>query len=163
MPTPATQRDPSHLPGNYRTRIFVGGSYAQARRPLLDELGESVRQRGFEPVIADDYTVMIPSRDIHDVTLSLLHSCRLGIFELSELSGAMMEIERTVDYGTRCLLLFADPTGRGWRVSRMLSSFVHEHSDRMKLVRYNLAATAVREASRWLDAMKRMAYDAHNL
>ena len=154
--------DPSRLPGNYRTRVFIGGSYADAKRPLLSDLAAAVHKRGFHSIVADEYQLVIPQHDIHDATLSLLHSCRLAIFELSEMSGALMEIERTVDYGTWCLLLYADPGSRGWRVSRMLSSFVDEHRDRLKLVRYSLSASAIGHANRWLDAMKRMAYAAHN-
>ena len=163
MPTAPSRLDPSHLPGNYRTRVFIGGSYSAVRRSLLTELSAAVRERQFEPIVADEYQLLIPPRDIHDVTLTLLHSCRLGIFELSEMSGALMEVERTIDYGTRCLLLYADPFNRGWQVSRMLSSFVAEHSDRLKLVRYNFPGSALAEARQWLYAMKRMAYDAHHL
>lgn len=147
--------DPSALPGTHRSRVFVGGSYREESRPLLEQLGDAVVAGRFDPIIADRYQLLIPDRDIHDVTLSLLHSCRLAIFEASQMSGALMEIERAVDYGTRCLILYADPAGRGWQVSRMLNSLVLEHEERMALVSYARGGDALAEAERWLRAMRR--------
>jgi len=90
--------------------------------------------------------------------MNLLHSCRLAIFELSELSGALMEIERTVDYGMKCLILYSDPANQGWRVSRMLNSFVEEHAEQMQLRAYNHLPSAIRKLKQWLAAMRRLTY-----
>src|SRR5258705_12108100 len=117
MPRRLARIDPSNLPGSYRSRVFLGGKYSD-KRSVLDTFADAVLSAGFHPIIADEYQLQIPQHDIHDVTMNLLHSCRLAVFELSELSGALMEIERTVDYGTWCLILHFDPANQGWRVSR---------------------------------------------
>ena len=158
MPRPLFKLDPSNLPGTHRSRVFVGGSYAGEARPLLDDLAIAVVRHGFNPIIADRYQLVLPEQDIHDVTLSLLHSCRLAIFEASTISGALMEIERAVDYGVRCLVLYKPAVTGGWKVSRMLSSFVEEHSDRIILREYAFARDCLREADHWLKAMGRMHY-----
>ena len=157
MPARPVRLDPSHLPGSHRSRVFLGGRYSD-KRPILDNFAQAVSSAGFHPIIADDYQLQIPEHDIHDVTMNLLHSCRLAIFELSELSGALMEIERTVDYGTKCLILYSDPANQGWRVSRMLNSFVEEHAEQMQLRAYNHLPSAIRKLKQWLAAMRRLTY-----
>src|SRR4051794_17689604 len=90
--------DPSLLPGTHHSRVFVGGSYVRTETSVLDYFGEVIRRSGFEPIVAD--TFQMPSIALHDITLYLLHSCRLAVFEASNPSGALMELERTADYGT---------------------------------------------------------------
>ncbi|HEY8749715.1 MAG TPA: hypothetical protein VIM11_17160 [Tepidisphaeraceae bacterium] len=107
------------------------------------------------PVVAAEFKVADPDRDIHHDALYLLHACRLAIFELSEFSGALMEIERAADYGTLCLILYDDPTGTGWRLSRMLSSFVQEHPERFTLNGYDGIDSAKLAARNWLAEMRR--------
>src|SRR5947208_7052907 len=97
MPPPPL--DPSLLPGTYRTRVFVGGGFLPKSRRVLSVIESAVRSTRFEPILADNFTLLHPELDVHDVTLFLLHSCRLAVFELSTLSGALMEIERCGDYG----------------------------------------------------------------
>jgi hypothetical protein len=163
--------DPSQLPGTYRTRVFVGGSYrvapvplaetthgrsqTMAPRGLLDLLRDVVKESALHPVVAAEFQVEDMDRDIHHDALYLLHACRLAVFELSEFSGALMEIERAADYGTLCLVLYDDPRGDGWRLSRMLSSFVQEHPDRFWLHGYDGVDTAKNAARNWLREMKR--------
>ena len=118
-----------------------------------------MRSAGFVPLIADEYQLLFDDYDVHDVTLSLLHACRLAVFELSTLSGALMEIERVSDYGIQCLVLFSDRGGAGYLPSRMLDSFVKERRHQIRLVSYVRAKGAVSEARRWLLAMKRRTYD----
>lgn len=157
-----SQLDPSRLPGHHRDRVFIGGSYADKSRSMLKRLAQVVHNRNFHPIIADDYQLQIPGRDVHDTTLCLLHSCRLAIFELSRLSGALIEIERTVDYGTQCLILFADPEIRGiegWRVSRMLSSFVEEREAQLSWIAYRRPRDMVNHADQWLRNIGKISYD----
>jgi hypothetical protein len=152
------KKDPSILPGTHRTRVFVAGSYAGRTRPLLGDIAAAVGAAGFVPLVADEYQLLVDDYDIHDVTLSLLHACRLAVFELSRLSGALMEIERIADYGTQCLVLFSDRSGAGYLPSRMLDSFVKERRHQIRLVPYVRTTGAVAEARRWLLAMRRRSY-----
>jgi hypothetical protein len=175
---PKTGFDPSTLPGTYRTRVFVGGSYRakplpspsgaavatrRARRKptpreLLDQLREVVVAERFHPILAAEFKVEHPEKEIHHDALYLLHACRLAIFDLSEFSGALMEIERAADYATHCLILHEDPIGAGWRVSWMLSSFVEEHQDRFELYGYINTDDAQNRARNWLREMRRRGY-----
>jgi hypothetical protein len=134
IPTTPRLKDPSSLPGSFASRVFVGGSYKAAAtaaagmtpRALLDKVKNAVVSEGLHPIVADEYEVANRDRDIHHDAIWLLSACRLAIFELTEFSGALMEIERTVDFGTRCIVLHHDPTQTGIRLSWMLSSFVFE-------------------------------------
>ncbi len=101
----ASMQNPSQLPGSHRDRVFVGGSYVANNRALLSALEKEVQAANFLPIVADQFNLASPDRDIHDVTLWLLHACRLAIFEVSTLSVALMELERVGDYGIRKALL----------------------------------------------------------
>src|SRR5438270_14030407 len=125
--------DPSTLPGTHPTRVFIGGSYVETEYSVLQFFRDTVARSGFEPVVADEYRM--PSVALHDITMYLLHSCRLAIFEASNPSGALMELERTADYGTFCLVLYREQEGY-WSQSAMLNSFVRQHQGRIKLCSY---------------------------
>src|SRR4051794_34609789 len=147
----AGQLDPSTLPGTHHTRGFIGGSYVETETPVLQYFGEVVKARGFEPIVADQYA-MSPIA-LHDITMYLLHSCRLAIFEASNPSGALMELERTADYGTHCLVLFREQEGY-WSQSAMLNSFVRQHQGRIKLCSYVRPKATKPIIGRWLASMK---------
>ena len=100
------------LRANIRSRVFIGGSYHTAPRALLSSLAAAVRDMTMIPVVADEYDLPVPEVDVHDTTLYLLHACRLAIFEVSGMSGALMEIERVADFGVHALVLYNDPKGR---------------------------------------------------
>jgi hypothetical protein len=154
--------NPSTLPGRFESRVFVGGSYKAvaaatlAPRQMLDEIRKVIVDAKLNPIIAEEYQVNDRDRNIHHDAIYLLHACRLAIFELSEFSGALMEIERTADFGTQCIVLHQDPTGTGWRLSRMLSSFQQEHHGRIRLFGYNDVADAAVAARNWLQEMLRL-------
>jgi hypothetical protein len=156
----------SQLPGTHRDRVFVGGSYARDNEKLLHGLATAVRDRRFVPIIANDFDLLHPDRDIHDVTLWLLHACRLAIFEVSTLSGALMELERLSDYGLRkALLLYQHPGGlpwpripAAWRTTQMLKSLAIEHQDRLVVRPYTRPVDAFGEAGNFLRAVRRSAY-----
>ena len=147
------QLDPSRLPGRHRSRVFIGGSYRSDMRSILGRLEQAVRDAGFQPIIADKYWLENPD-DIHSVTMSLLHSCRLAIFEMSTASGALMEIERLPDYGTHALVLYQDPDNKAWMISRMLETFVKEHQHSIEAFPYDGVAAAVSRVAAWLDVKK---------
>ena len=156
--------DPSQLPGTFRSRVFVGGSYKSVAAPgiglpprhLLEKLCEVVRIAALHPIVADEYEVLEPDRDIHHDAVYLLHSCRCALFELSEFSGALMEIERSADFGTQCLVLHHDPSKSGLQLSRMVSSFVLEHHARIRLYGYDGPDEAANAARNWLEEMVRL-------
>ena len=147
----AGQLDPSMLPGTHHTRVFIGGSYVETETPVLQYFGEVVKARGFEPIVADQYA-MSPIA-LHDITMYLLHSCRLAIFEASNPSGALMELERTADYGTHCLVLFREQEGY-WSQSAMLTSLVTQHAARIELCSYVRPKSMKPIITRWLSKMK---------
>src|SRR6266700_1768049 len=153
--------DPSSLPGTFESRVFIGGSYKAAAaglapRQMLEELKKVVVREGLKPVIADEYEVIDHETNIHHDAMFLLHACHLAIFELSEFSGAMMEIERSADYRTRCIVLHRDPDGKGWQLSWMLSSFAQQHHDRIRLYGYIDLVDAKNAARNWLKEMLRL-------
>ncbi len=158
--------DPSQLPGTHRTRVFVGGSYELSRRSLLDRLSESVRQSQFDPIVADAFKLINPELDVHDVTLNLLHSCRVAIFELSALSGALMEVERCADYNiAHVLVLYQDPYGRSWpenpsvwKTTAMLKSLVLEDRNRFRVRPYFRPQDASSLVRRYLSGLRRSDY-----
>ena len=147
------RRSLSKLPSVYDKRVFIGGSYQQDRRKLLSLLATAVKKAHFVPVIADEYKM---SDDlIHDRTLYLLHGCRYAIFEASDASGALIEIERTRDYGTRTMILFHGASSAGWIASRMLSSFVMREDPMVKARNYMQHGSAAKRVEQWLTAMGR--------
>jgi hypothetical protein len=145
--------DPKHRPGKYRERVFVGGSYESAARSRLDEIKQAIGDSGFTPVIADEIKLE-REEDIHHETMVLLHSCRLAVFEMSQPSGALMEIERLPDYGIYALVLFADPDSKGYRASRMLSTFVMQHDSTIALKPYLTPNMAKAYVTTWLGEMR---------
>jgi hypothetical protein len=152
--------DPSHLPGTFASRVFLGGSYraptaGRSARSLLETVKKMVLKEGLHPILADEFRVANRERDIHHDAIWLLSSCRTAIFELTEFSGALMEIERSADFGTRCIVLHRDTRKLGLRLSWMLTSFVHEHDDRIDLYGYEKEHEAVNAARNWLREMRR--------
>lgn len=103
--TPTTQL--FGFPEPWERRVFVGGSY-RTHMPVLREIESVVDTLGYTPVIAFDIQI---SRDqTHHHTLLLLHTCKYAIFEVSTPAGQYMEIERTIDYGTKVLVLYSTMT-----------------------------------------------------
>jgi hypothetical protein len=122
---------------------------------MLDHVRGAIVAEKLDPILAAEYQVQNPDKEIHHDALYLLHACRLAVFELSEYSGALMEIERAADYGTLCLILYEDPAGSGWRLSRMLSSFVEEHPDRCRMYGYVGVDDAREAVHNWIGKLRR--------
>jgi len=139
---------------SYRSRVFIGGSYHQEARDRLDNIKSAVKRAGYQPVVADEVQLE-NAEDIHHETMVLLHSCRLAIFELSQLSGALMEIERLPDYGAKSLILYADPDNRGWLISRMLTTFVYQHQSLIQARGYVRLETMQEYIATWLEEMRK--------
>ena len=162
----APKLNPSQLPGSHRDRVFVGGSYDPKNLVLLNDFEREVSAAGFVPIIAEGFNLPDPDRDIHDVTLWLLHACRLAIFEVSAHSGALMELERLSDYGIhQALLLYQHPGSLAWpthpdawETTKMLKSLAMEQPVRCKVRPYTRPSDALREIKNFLRAVKRNAY-----
>jgi hypothetical protein len=157
--------NPSILPGTFASRVFIGGSYKDTAgvtgiipRFLIKEICQVVRACGLHPIVADEFAVERPEVNIHHDAMFLLSACRSAVFELTEFSGALMEIERSTDYGTHCLILYHDLEKSGLTLSWMLSSFVHEHADRIRLFGYLGTEDAGNAARNWLDEMLRRSH-----
>jgi len=158
--------DPSNLPGTHRTRVFVGGSYLPVSREILEVIESQVRSSGFEPILADQFGLIEPDHDVHDVTLNLLHGCRLAVFDMTDLSGAMMELERCRDYGVfKALLLYHHPFRRSWpddptawRTSAMVKSLVREDLGRFVVRPFVRPSGAAMETRRFLRAVRSSNY-----
>ena len=93
----------SKIPGSYNKRVFIGGDYSHY--PLIREMKRTVSDLGFTPIVANEFEMR--EEEIHDCTMRLLHSCKNAIFDVSTISGALMEIERIRDYNTRALIVFS--------------------------------------------------------
>ena len=149
--------DPSRRMGTYRSRVFVGGSYHQEERSRLAGIKSEITKAGYRPVVADEVQLENDG-DIHHETMVLLHSCRLAVFELSQLSGALMEIERVPDYGIQALVLFATPSGQGYLPSRMLSTFLDQHRSSISLKSYLSVTQANRFVRQRLTSMRKVGF-----
>jgi len=149
--------DPTQRVGTYRSRVFVGGSYYGEERSRLEVIEAAVNEAGFHPVIAD--LVSLENQDdIHHETMVQLHSCRLAVFELSQPSGALMEIERVPDYGIQALVLFNAPSGQEYLPSRMLSTFIEQHTTSITLNSYLSITEAQRLVKQWLETMRKAGF-----
>jgi hypothetical protein len=82
-------------PGKIENRVFIGGNYVLM--PILRMIEDTVRQSGFQPIIAVDFD--IPLEKTREYTLRLLYQCRLAIFEETLGDGHMVEIARTSGFG----------------------------------------------------------------
>ena len=110
------------IPGNYSNRIFIGGNYKKQLAVIL-EMAKFIRYelRGhFVPIVATDFK--IPEGNERDYCLRLLHNCKFAIFELTDPSGQLIEVERAIDYGTVCLYVFNtfDPLSESHQITAMV-------------------------------------------
>lgn len=106
------------LPGTWDKRVFIGGDYDHLS--ILREIQDVVIRSGFQPILPYDFKV--PPDLIHHHDLMLLHSCRLGIFEVSTPAGQLMEIERAKDYDVDAILFYTDRDGPPHSLTQMVST-----------------------------------------
>jgi len=118
-----------NITGSYDKRVFIGGDYSQ--RALITEMERIVSDLGFTPIVADDYDMK--EEEIHDCTMRLLHNSKYAIFDISTISGALMEIERIRDYETKGLIVFSSREEKGipkQQTTRMLDPSLHQRGYR---------------------------------
>ncbi|MGA2916595.1 MAG: hypothetical protein ABSE89_11275 [Sedimentisphaerales bacterium] len=96
--------DKEHLPGERKTRVFVGGNYDYM--PVLRHIKACIENEkmGFHPILAYDFDVDL--EDIHNEDQRLLHQCKFAIFDETHPSGDLMEIERVSDYKVDVLVVY---------------------------------------------------------
>jgi len=108
-------------------RVFLGGS--SGLNPIIEAMRDTVERLGYDPVVAIDFD-MPEQMTIYHKCLTLLHSCKYAIFDLSEQAGQLMELERAPDYGVQTLIVC--PKNKQESVTQMLKS-VLDYRD----IRYN--------------------------
>lgn len=137
------------MPGRYETRIFIGGNYKNQLAVIL-EISKFIRERArgyFIPIVATNFKM--PRGEERNYCLRLLHNCKFAIFELTDPSGQLVEVERAMDYGTTCLYVcnmfdFASE-------SHQINSMVKGGRQRVKGYRSldNLRCIVVDQLQRW--------------
>lgn len=94
-------REFPNIESEWNKRVFIGGSGAaiiNQIRDIVDELDN------YDPIVViefnkpDDIT-------IYQKCLTLLHSCKYAIFDLSMPGGQIIEIERAPEYGVKTLAI----------------------------------------------------------
>ncbi len=101
-----------------KSRVFIGGS--GKLRPVIDYMRNMVVRLGYHPVVALDYEVP-EELDIHRKCIILLRTCKYGIFDLSEETGQLIEIDTLHEYDIETLLIW--PKGKEEDVAKMLNGF----------------------------------------
>ena len=61
---------------------------------------------------------------IYHKCLTLLHSCKYAIFDLSEQAGQLVEVERAPDYGVKTLVIW--PINKELSITQMLKSCLED-------------------------------------
>lgn len=116
------------IPGDWNKRVFIGGNY-RVRLDILKEIKSIVLGLNYQPIFAHDFNDKEPY--IHDHSLILLHSCKYAIFDVSKNAGYLMELERTVDYRIRPLLVYQEiPEEHLSEMVKSLGMTVFEISDK---------------------------------
>jgi len=106
IPEKFTPKMPLGFPQPWEHRVFIGGAYRNSESmKALYKIKDAVRRKDFRyiPIMGLDVYV---DKEIHHRTLLLLHTCKWAIFEVTFPAGQLMEIERSLDYETRLLILY---------------------------------------------------------
>lgn len=100
----ASRIAPWRLPGLFGThhedRVFVGGSYGKEFLGSLLIIRDTLRAEGLDGVLAAEFKR--PGRTAetnYDDALLLLRSCRWAVFDVSERSGQLHEVQDAVSLG----------------------------------------------------------------
>jgi hypothetical protein len=110
---------PFGFPQPREQRVFIGTNY-DTHAMIIPEIKRAVILKGYIPVIVAE--VSFQAQQTRDVSLLLLHTCGSAIFDVTSPAGQLMEIERTLDYGTKVLLLRSEPIGHPPHISAMITS-----------------------------------------
>jgi hypothetical protein len=105
------------------SRVFIGGSSGLS--PIIEEMRDKVETLGCDPVVATDFD-MPEQMTIYHKCLTLLHSCKYAIFDLSEQAGQLVELERAFEYGVQTLVVW--PKKKEESITQMLKSVVKHRS-----------------------------------
>ena len=98
-------------------RVFIGGRSGLS--PIIEIMRDKVERLGCDPVVAIDFD-MPGQMTIYHKCLTLLHSCKYAIFDLSEQAGQLLELERAPEYGVQTLVVW--PKKKEESVTQMLKS-----------------------------------------
>ncbi|MFC1871320.1 hypothetical protein ACFLYF_02835 [Chloroflexota bacterium] len=97
-------------------RVFIGVS--GKLQPTLNYIRDMVTKLGYHPVVPFDFPVP-EGMDISRKCSILLLTCKHGIFDLSEETGQLIEIEKLHQYDVQTLLVW--PKGKEAEISAMLN------------------------------------------
>lgn len=102
-------------------RVFIGTNY-DAKPDFIPIAKEAVIGKGYTPVVVAEFGV--EPGTTHDTSLTLLHTCKYAVFDITVPGGQLMEIERARDYRVEVLLLRAalSPSEQQPRISEMLTT-----------------------------------------
>ncbi len=112
FPKTLSKKVPLGFPQPWEHRVFIGGPYRDKEsRKVLYKIKEGVRRKDFRyvPVMGSDIFV---EKDVRHRTLLLLHTCKWAIFDVNFPAGQLVEIERSLDYETRRLILYRNENGK---------------------------------------------------
>jgi len=111
---------PLGFPQPVDRRVFIGLNYDTFTH-LIPEIRLAVIQRNYVPILVRD-VIIPPTVNVHDVSLLLLHTCRYAVFDITDLAGQLMELERARDYNIKVLIIRSDPVGHPPHISGMINS-----------------------------------------
>lgn len=96
----AQWRVPGLFGTQYEERVFIGGSYGVGSMGSLLTIRDNLRADGFDGVLAAEFKRLgrTPETDYGDALL-LLRSCKWAVFEVSERSGQLHEVQDAVSLG----------------------------------------------------------------
>jgi len=81
---------------------------------------DTVVRLGYHPVVVFDYGVP-EAMDNRRKCIILLHTCKYGIFDLSEQSGQLIDIDTLHEYDVESLLVW--PKGKEKDITEMLNGY----------------------------------------
>ncbi len=99
-------------------RVFIGGS--GKLHPIINYMKDTVVRLGYHPVVVFDYDVP-RVMDTRRKCIILLRTCKYGIFDLSEQSGQLVDINTLHDYDVESLLVW--PKGKEKDITEMLDGY----------------------------------------
>lgn len=122
-PTPPF--DINRIPGEPFNRVFIGGP--TSRLPTLHIIKSICICNDKQPILTYDFRV--PKNGVYKACIHLLLGCQYAIFEVSESSGQLFEIQKALEFGLPILLLYkTDEQDMPVHVSRMLTTLAHSHN-----------------------------------
>lgn len=122
-------------------RVFIGANYDK-NQSVISVIKQAVFAKGYTPVIPAEYG--INPNNIHDETMTLLHTCGHAIIEITNPAGQYMEVERCHDYKIHTILFIEKPIGHPPYYSAMIDTTgftvipYSSHQDLFDKVKQNL-------------------------